>query len=107
LHARSPGQRECFCFDLDEETPDSTDMAVEIGSIGDRQIGEEASDPRREMLLEDLPLPLDCCGKLPADQTGHDLAENGRVVFWFTLLLDTFDAERLQILAEPRKRDAR
>jgi hypothetical protein len=29
---------------------------------------------------------------------------NGRVVFWFTLLLDTFDAERLQILAEPRKR---
>ncbi len=72
--------------------PDSTDMAVEIGSVGDRDVGEEASDPRSEMLLEDLPLPLDCRGKLSANQAGHDLAENRRMVFRFTLLLDTFDA---------------
>src|SRR6266851_3570958 len=88
LRARSPRQRESFCFDLDEETPDSADMAVEIGSLGNRQISEEASDPRSEMLLEDLPLPLDCRRKLSADQTGHDLAENSRVVFRFELRLD-------------------
>src|SRR6516165_8979975 len=32
LRARSLGQRESLCFDLDEQTPDNTDMAVEIGS---------------------------------------------------------------------------
>ena len=67
LLARLPGQRECFCFDLDEETPDNTDMAVEIGSVSDRHVGEEASDPRNEMLLENLLLPLNCRRKLPAD----------------------------------------
>src|SRR5512133_2968573 len=33
--ARSVGQRECFLFDLDKAMPHSTDMAIEIGRIGD------------------------------------------------------------------------
>jgi hypothetical protein len=78
-------------------------MAVEIGSLGIRQIGKEASDPRSEMALENLPLPIDCCRKLSADQTGHDLAENGRVVFGFASRFDTFNAEFTQILAQARQ----
>jgi hypothetical protein len=54
-------------FDLDEETPDSAYMAVEIGSVSDHHVGEEASDPRSKMLLENLPLPLNCRRKLSAD----------------------------------------
>ena len=78
---------------------DSTDMAVEIGSLGDREIGEKVSDPRSEMLFENLALPADRYRKLSADQTGHHLTENGRVVFGFGLRLDTFDAECSQIIA--------
>src|SRR5262249_50809751 len=84
--------------------PDSTDMAIEIGRIGDRHVGKKASDPRSEMLFEDLPLRLDLSGKLSTDQPGHNFAENGRVVFGLTMRLDTLDAERAQVLAQARQR---
>src|SRR5439155_4356938 len=79
-------------------------MAVEVGSVGDRKVSEKASDPRSEMLLEDLALPLDWRRKLSPDETRHDFAQNGRVVFGFTLPLDAFDAESPQILAQARQR---
>ena len=79
-------------------------MAVEVGSVGDRKVSEKASDPRSEMLREDLALPLDWRRKLSADKTRHDFAQNGRVVFGFTLPLDAFDAESRQILAQARQR---
>ena len=34
-------------------------MAVEVGSLSDGEVSEKASDPRSEVLLEDLALPPD------------------------------------------------
>src|SRR6516225_6294902 len=104
VRARSLGQHESFCFDLDEQTSDGADVAVEIRRLGGREIGKEASDPWGEMLLEHPPLPVGCRRKLAADQTGHHLAQDGRVVFRLALRLDTFNAEIAQILAQAGQR---
>ena len=54
LRARSRRQREGLRFDLHEHPAERADAAVEVGRLGAFEIGEEAPDPRREMLLENL-----------------------------------------------------
>src|SRR5690242_13317743 len=79
-------------------------MPVEISRLCGREIDEEPSDPRRQMLFEDPPLILDGRGEVSADQARHDLAENRRVILGLMLVLDTLDAEHAEILAQARQR---
>ena len=52
--SHSGRQRERLRLDVDEHAAERAYSAIEIGGFGALQVGEEAADPRREMLLEQL-----------------------------------------------------
>ena len=56
------------------------------------------------MLFEQLAVGARRRRELSAGDAGHDLAQNGGVIFRFVLSLGTFDAESRKILAQPRQR---
>src|SRR5690349_4147969 len=97
-------QRECFAFDADEHPTERADAAIEIGGFGALQIGEEAADPGREMLVEQFAIGAGRRRKLSADDAGHDLAQDRRMVLRLAVAVGARDAEPAQILAQPRER---
>ena len=58
-------QREGLRLDLDEHATERAYSPVEIGRLGALQIGEEAADPGREMLLEQFAIGAGGAGKRP------------------------------------------
>src|SRR5260370_1097976 len=76
----SRGQRESIGFDLYKHPAEPSYSSVEIRGLGLFQIGEEAPDPRREMLLEQLAIGTGRSGEAAARKPCHDLAQNRRVL---------------------------
>jgi hypothetical protein len=75
---RSRRQRESLGLYLDEHTPQRSYSPVEIGRLGALQIGEEAPDPGREMLLEQLTVGAGGSREAAAREPRHDLAQDRR-----------------------------
>ena len=71
-------------------------LAIEIGGFGTFQVGEEAPDPRREMLLEQLAIGACGSGQAAADHPRHDLAEDRRVILRLGLPLGALDPSPLR-----------
>src|SRR5262249_57749698 len=70
------GQRESIGFDLYKHPAEPSYSPVEIGGLGLFQIGKEAPDPRREMLLEELAIGTGGSREAAARQPPPDLAQD-------------------------------
>src|SRR5688572_18649834 len=72
---RSPLSRqlERLCFYFQECLPERTDPGVELRFLADRQVGEETTHPRRDVLLEDLALGAGWRIDGATREGGHDL----------------------------------
>src|SRR6202030_400952 len=63
-HPSRSSEREGFGLDLHERAAERSHARVKTSRLSTLQIGEETSDPRREMRLEDLTLGFHRCGSL-------------------------------------------
>src|SRR5262249_37655758 len=74
------GQREGIRLYFDKHLAEHSYSPIKIGGLGAFEIGEEALDPRLEVLLEQLAISP-CRRREPAaDKSGHDLAEDRSVI---------------------------
>src|SRR5260370_1107715 len=97
-------ERECFCFQLDEEPSDRADRTIKIRRLRRFQVGKEPRHPRPEMPVEEIALTLYRCSELPGNQTRHDLAEDRCVVFGLVLAFDALDTEINEVGAQSGQR---
>src|SRR5262249_47870249 len=93
------GEGERLCFDLNKDAPDHTDRTIKIGRLCRFEIGEEPPDPRRQMPVEEVLLPLHRYCELARDQTRHDFAEDRCVVLGLALAVDPLDSQFCQVSA--------
>src|SRR5262249_31979581 len=98
------GQREGIRLYFDKHLAEHSYSPIKIGGLGAFEIGEEALDPRLEVLLEQLAISP-CRRREPAaDKSGHDLAEDRSVILGFGFAGNTFDAKFAQVCAQTRER---
>src|SRR6516165_3969628 len=100
----SRGQRESIGFDVYKHPADPSYSPVKIRRFGLLQIGEEAPDPRREMLLEQLAIGTGWSVEAAARKPRHDLAQDRRVVLGLRLARRAFEPELAQMRAQARER---
>src|ERR1700738_3294751 len=89
-------QSKSLRLDVDEGCSDRGDGAVEVGGFGAFEIAEEASRPRRQMLVEELLLDavtvVGRVGEFPAGETRHHFAQDRDMVLGLALVLGARDA---------------
>src|SRR5262249_59133502 len=91
----SRGQRESIGFDIYKHPPEPSYSPVEIRGLGLFQIGKEAPDPRREMLLEEFAIGTGGRAETAARKAPHDFAQDRRVILAPRLAGYPFDFQRV------------
>jgi hypothetical protein len=104
LRDRSSRQRERLGLNLNKHAAQRSYSPVKIGRLGALQVGEEAADPRREMILEQRAIGVGRSREAPAYEPCHDLAQNRRMIFRFGLPGAALNPELGQIRAQARER---
>src|SRR5262249_29662420 len=100
----SRGQRESIGFAVYKSPAEPSYPPVEIRGLGLFKTGEEAPDPRREMLLEQLAIGTGGGGEAPTRKPRHDLAQDRRVVLGLRLARRPFQPQLAEMRAQTRQR---
>src|SRR5262249_50506561 len=100
----SRGQRESTGLDIYKHPAEPSYSLVEIRGLGLFQIGKEAPDPRREMLLEQFAIGTGRSGEAVARKPRHDPAQDRRRILGPRLARYPFDSGPREIRAQARKR---
>jgi hypothetical protein len=79
-------------------------VAVKDRVLAALQIGEEAADPRCEMLFEEVAIGSIRPGQLAAHEARHDFAQRRGAILGLIVAFDALDAELREIGSQPRQR---
>src|SRR5262249_34024422 len=96
----SRGQRESIGFDLFNPPAALPSPPGEFRGLGLSKIGEEAPNPRSEMLLEKAASGTGGSREAAAPKPRHDLAQDRRVILGLRLARRAFEPELAQMRAQ-------
>ncbi len=84
--------------------PSAPTPTIEIGGLGLFQIGEETPDPGARCASNNSRSAPGGASEPAARKAGHDLAQDGGVIFRLSLTGRSFDSKLAEILAQARER---